>query len=215
MIHKFCCLCVLAFYFCTSALKKKQSLDSCTKWIFGGWEQHERSTYNILVKQLGEEDSRTRESANWIKTFQIRENQVSTQLCEVLWSFILAWDQSARKPTCAVKLRTATLFEMALLRSPLLFSCQRVYSFLFPYYRHMPRSKGVSSPWVLQQCRRLQKLSRFVISHFAFCFLLTCTQLLCCCWGLACYAACSRQPQGVSSHKIVLLIDDVWFPTAR
>ncbi|KAH9555476.1 hypothetical protein CY35_08G115300 [Sphagnum magellanicum] len=41
--------------------------------------QHERSTYNILVKQLGEEDSRTRESANWIKTFQIRENQAHAQ----------------------------------------------------------------------------------------------------------------------------------------
>jgi hypothetical protein len=94
---------------------------------------------------------------------------------------------------------------MALLRSPLLFSCQRVYSYLFPYYRHMPRSKGVNSPWILQQCRRLQKLSRFVISHFSFCFLLTCTQLLCCCWGFACYAACSRQLQGVNSHKMYIL----------
>ncbi|KAL3680571.1 hypothetical protein R1sor_023527 [Riccia sorocarpa] len=37
--------------------------------------QHERSTYNILLKQLGEEDSRTRDSANWIKTFQIRDLQ--------------------------------------------------------------------------------------------------------------------------------------------
>ena len=38
--------------------------------------QHERSTYNILLKQLGEEDSRTKDSANWIKTFQIRDLQV-------------------------------------------------------------------------------------------------------------------------------------------
>ncbi|KAG6557739.1 hypothetical protein Mapa_000505 [Marchantia paleacea] len=37
--------------------------------------QHERSTYNILLKQLGEDDSRTRDSANWIKTFQLRELQ--------------------------------------------------------------------------------------------------------------------------------------------
>ncbi|KAH9321375.1 hypothetical protein KI387_016014 [Taxus chinensis] len=41
--------------------------------------QHERSTYNILAKQLGEDDSRTRDSANWIKTFQIRDVQVNAQ----------------------------------------------------------------------------------------------------------------------------------------
>ncbi|CAM6110974.1 unnamed protein product [Calypogeia fissa] len=41
--------------------------------------QHERSTYNILLKQLGEEDSRTRDSANWIKTFQIRDLQAHAQ----------------------------------------------------------------------------------------------------------------------------------------
>lgn len=38
--------------------------------------QHERSTYNILAKQLGEDDTRTRDSANWLKTFQQREAQV-------------------------------------------------------------------------------------------------------------------------------------------
>ncbi|MCO5608325.1 hypothetical protein L7F22_062531 [Adiantum nelumboides] len=37
--------------------------------------QHERSTYNILAKQLGEDDTRTRDSANWLKTFQQREVQ--------------------------------------------------------------------------------------------------------------------------------------------
>jgi protein TIF31 len=41
--------------------------------------QHERSTYNILLKQLGEEDSRTKDSAKWIKTFQIRADQASAQ----------------------------------------------------------------------------------------------------------------------------------------
>lgn len=35
--------------------------------------QHEKKTYDILVKQLGEEDSRTRDSENWMKTFKIRE----------------------------------------------------------------------------------------------------------------------------------------------
>lgn len=39
-------------------------------------QQHERSTYNILAKQLGEEDTRTKDSANWLKTFQQREAQV-------------------------------------------------------------------------------------------------------------------------------------------
>lgn len=37
--------------------------------------QHERSTYNILAKQLGDDDTRTRDSANWLKTFQQREAQ--------------------------------------------------------------------------------------------------------------------------------------------
>lgn len=41
--------------------------------------QHEKKTYDILVKQLGEEDSRTRDSENWIKTFKMREQQVNTQ----------------------------------------------------------------------------------------------------------------------------------------
>jgi hypothetical protein len=38
--------------------------------------QHEKKTYDILVKQLGEEDSRTRDSQNWMKTFKMRELQV-------------------------------------------------------------------------------------------------------------------------------------------
>lgn len=41
-----------------------------------GW-QHEKKTYDILVKQLGEEDSRTRDSQNWMKTFKMRELQVN------------------------------------------------------------------------------------------------------------------------------------------
>lgn len=39
--------------------------------------QHEKKTYDILVKQLGEEDSRTRDSQNWMKTFKMRELQVN------------------------------------------------------------------------------------------------------------------------------------------
>lgn len=38
--------------------------------------QHEKKTYDILVRQLGEEDSRTRDSQNWMKTFKMRELQV-------------------------------------------------------------------------------------------------------------------------------------------
>ncbi|XP_020265278.1 clustered mitochondria protein-like [Asparagus officinalis] len=41
--------------------------------------QHEKKTYDILSRQLGEEDSRTRESANWINTFKVREMQVNAQ----------------------------------------------------------------------------------------------------------------------------------------
>ncbi|KAF3773225.1 Clustered mitochondria protein, partial [Nymphaea thermarum] len=41
--------------------------------------QHERRTYDILVKQLGEDDSRTRDSQNWINTFKLRDIQVSAQ----------------------------------------------------------------------------------------------------------------------------------------
>ncbi|KAL2972438.1 hypothetical protein AAZX31_15G253600 [Glycine max] len=38
--------------------------------------QHEKKTYDILVKQLGEDDSRTRDSQNWMNTFKMRELQV-------------------------------------------------------------------------------------------------------------------------------------------
>ncbi|XP_026663446.1 clustered mitochondria protein-like isoform X2 [Phoenix dactylifera] len=41
--------------------------------------QHEKKTYDILVKQLGEEDSRTQDSENWIKTFKLREQQANAQ----------------------------------------------------------------------------------------------------------------------------------------
>lgn len=41
--------------------------------------QHEKKTYDILVKQLGEEDSRTRDSQNWMKTFKMREIQMNAQ----------------------------------------------------------------------------------------------------------------------------------------
>ncbi|XP_026662154.2 clustered mitochondria protein-like isoform X2 [Phoenix dactylifera] len=41
--------------------------------------QHEKKTYDILVKKLGEEDSRTKDSENWIKTFKLREQQASAQ----------------------------------------------------------------------------------------------------------------------------------------
>ena len=38
--------------------------------------QHEKKTYDILLKQLGEDDSRTKDSQNWMKTFKMRELQV-------------------------------------------------------------------------------------------------------------------------------------------
>ncbi|XP_068641085.1 clustered mitochondria protein-like isoform X2 [Aristolochia californica] len=41
--------------------------------------QHEKKTYDILVKQLGKEDSRTLESQNWIEAFKVRDNQVNAQ----------------------------------------------------------------------------------------------------------------------------------------
>ncbi|XP_017424913.2 clustered mitochondria protein isoform X1 [Vigna angularis] len=41
--------------------------------------QHERKTYDILVKQLGEDDSRTRDSQNWMNTFKMRELQMNAQ----------------------------------------------------------------------------------------------------------------------------------------
>ncbi|XP_076911185.1 clustered mitochondria protein-like [Bidens hawaiensis] len=41
--------------------------------------QHEKKTYDILVKQLGEDDSRTRDSENWMKTFKARETQLNAQ----------------------------------------------------------------------------------------------------------------------------------------
>ncbi|KAF3960029.1 hypothetical protein CMV_015218 [Castanea mollissima] len=41
--------------------------------------QHEKKTYDILVKQLGEEDSRTRDSQNWMKTFKMCELQMNAQ----------------------------------------------------------------------------------------------------------------------------------------
>ncbi|KAL1346287.1 hypothetical protein HN51_019976 [Arachis hypogaea] len=41
--------------------------------------QHEKRTYDILVKQLGEDDSRTRDSQNWMNTFKMRELQTNAQ----------------------------------------------------------------------------------------------------------------------------------------
>lgn len=41
--------------------------------------QHEKKTHDILVKQLGEEDSRTKDSQNWMKTFKMRELQMNVQ----------------------------------------------------------------------------------------------------------------------------------------
>ncbi|RHN66156.1 putative clustered mitochondria protein [Medicago truncatula] len=41
--------------------------------------QHEKKTYDILVKQLGEDDSRTRDSQNWMNTFKMREVQMNAQ----------------------------------------------------------------------------------------------------------------------------------------
>ncbi|KAF8643089.1 hypothetical protein HU200_066961 [Digitaria exilis] len=41
--------------------------------------QHEKKTYDILAKQLGENDSRTKDSENWLQTFKLREEQVNAQ----------------------------------------------------------------------------------------------------------------------------------------
>ncbi|KAK4285521.1 hypothetical protein QN277_002210 [Acacia crassicarpa] len=41
--------------------------------------QHEKKTYDILVKQLGEDDSRTRDSQNWMETFKKREMNAQKQ----------------------------------------------------------------------------------------------------------------------------------------
>jgi protein TIF31 len=41
--------------------------------------QHEKKTYDILAKQLGENDSRTKDSENWLNTFKHREEQVNAQ----------------------------------------------------------------------------------------------------------------------------------------
>ncbi|XP_062222196.1 clustered mitochondria protein-like [Phragmites australis] len=41
--------------------------------------QHEKKTYDILVKQLGDDDSRTKDSENWLNTFKLREQQVNAQ----------------------------------------------------------------------------------------------------------------------------------------
>ncbi|KAL5207899.1 hypothetical protein ABZP36_032334 [Zizania latifolia] len=41
--------------------------------------QHETKTYDILVKQLGSDDSRTKDAENWLNTFKTREQQVIAQ----------------------------------------------------------------------------------------------------------------------------------------
>ncbi|KAK3158921.1 hypothetical protein QOZ80_2AG0143400 [Eleusine coracana subsp. coracana] len=41
--------------------------------------QHEKRTYDILAKQLGEDDSRTKDAENWLNTFKLREQQVNAQ----------------------------------------------------------------------------------------------------------------------------------------
>nr|KYP49168.1 Protein KIAA0664 isogeny family [Cajanus cajan] len=59
--------------------------------------QHEKKTYDILVKQLGEDDSRTRDSQNWMNTFKMRELQVFV-IFQVLLTFgNLFWQMNAQK----------------------------------------------------------------------------------------------------------------------
>ncbi|XP_019053360.1 PREDICTED: clustered mitochondria protein isoform X2 [Nelumbo nucifera] len=41
--------------------------------------QHEKKTHDILVKQLGEDDSRTQDSKKWMATFQMRDRQMNAQ----------------------------------------------------------------------------------------------------------------------------------------
>ncbi|XP_047337970.1 clustered mitochondria protein-like isoform X2 [Impatiens glandulifera] len=42
-------------------------------------QQHEKKTYDILVKILGENDSRTLDSLNWLNTFKMHQLQMNTQ----------------------------------------------------------------------------------------------------------------------------------------
>ncbi|XP_020207812.1 clustered mitochondria protein isoform X2 [Cajanus cajan] len=47
--------------------------------------QHEKTTFDILAKQLGEEDSKTRDALNWMNSFKLRELQnVQKQRDQVL-----------------------------------------------------------------------------------------------------------------------------------
>uniref|UniRef100_A0A175YGS5 Clustered mitochondria protein homolog n=1 Tax=Daucus carota subsp. sativus TaxID=79200 RepID=A0A175YGS5_DAUCS len=53
----------------------KLSHQACIRYTY----LHEKKTYDILVKQLGEEDSRSRDSQNWMNTFKMREVQMTAQ----------------------------------------------------------------------------------------------------------------------------------------
>lgn len=55
---------------------KKMVVNFFNHFLINFYQQHEKKTYDILAKQLGEEDSRTRDSQNWMKTFKMRELQV-------------------------------------------------------------------------------------------------------------------------------------------
>ncbi|KAM0876493.1 hypothetical protein ACQ4PT_036120 [Festuca glaucescens] len=46
--------------------------------------QHETKTHGILVKQLGSDDSRTKDSENWLKTFKEREKQAHPGLYQAV-----------------------------------------------------------------------------------------------------------------------------------
>ncbi|KAL4562037.1 hypothetical protein LXL04_034226 [Taraxacum kok-saghyz] len=70
------CYHALAIAFnCVGAYKLSHQASLLPSFVF----QHEKKTYDILVKQLGEDDSRTRDSQNWMKTFKARESQMTAQ----------------------------------------------------------------------------------------------------------------------------------------
>ncbi|GKD68314.1 clustered mitochondria protein, partial [Tanacetum coccineum] len=76
-----------ALHYLQEALKKNQRLLGeehiqtavCYHALAIAFNCHEKKTYEILVKQLGEDDSRTRDSQNWMKTFKVREAQMNAQ----------------------------------------------------------------------------------------------------------------------------------------
>ncbi|KAL1300799.1 clustered mitochondria protein isoform X1 [Arachis hypogaea] len=61
--------------------------------------QHEKKTFEILVKQLGEDDPKTQESLNWINTFKIRELQARPEFVQAFQAVTDGGSGSSGAPT--------------------------------------------------------------------------------------------------------------------